>query len=142
LLAIGPLGIVAAGAGIRGSRKLRERFARARESANTVAGRELGEARRAEDLRQTASHVERALVAAIEGKTSLRARGILREELCAKLEAAGVAAEVASEIKSLLDACDEVRFTGEADSESADLVTRAETVLRALGRRGESRSAA
>lgn len=142
LLMLGPAIIVIGTASARGGRKLRERLARARESASTVAARELGEAKRAPDLGAIAGHVERALIAAIESKTGLRARGILREKLPGELEGAGIAPEVASELAALLDACDEIRFTHESDIETGDLVARAESALAALAKRGPTRSAA
>jgi hypothetical protein len=139
LLLVGPFAVVLTGGAARALRQLRERALRSRSSAGSIASRELAGARRAADLREQASHVERALVAAIEAATGLRARGILRAELAHELVARGVAGDVADDIRALLDACDDVRFTGQADdAEAADLPTRAESAIKALAKRGAS----
>lgn len=140
LLVAGPLGLVLGGGAARLGRRVAERARRARESASTVAGRALSEAQRAEDLRQAASHVERAVIAAIEAATGLRARGVLRAELPAELEAAGIDEKTARELTDLLDACDQVRFTGgEPNGRDAELVSRAAAVTKKLGKQGNGR---
>jgi hypothetical protein len=136
LLALGPLGVALTGGGIRAARRLHERALKARGSAGSIASRELAGARRAGDLRDVASHVERALVAAIEASTGLRARGILRAELADALAERGVASEAADEIRALLDVCDDIRFTRQAGhAAERDLPTRAEAAIKALTKR-------
>ncbi len=68
------------------------------------------------DLRALASSLERALHEAIEAKTGLKSRAVLRDKLTAKLEEAGLGA-LSVQARDLLDRCDSVRFVGDgADS--------------------------
>ena len=70
-----------------------------------------------------------------EGATGLRARAVLKSELSSRLAAHGMGASLAAEIVTLLERCDDLRFTGSSGSQSSeDLVEGAASIVRSLGR--------
>lgn len=99
------------------AKALRQRIAQKRGSLSTAQDQALAQlsaAARAGEVAAAANAAERALVIAIERSTSLKARGVLKTELAARLTAAGVAPDVAERAASQLARCDELRFAGEA----------------------------
>jgi BatD DUF11 like domain len=138
LVALTPLGVALTGQSVTYAGRLRRRLAEKRQSHATTASRALSDARSAADsgeLAKTASAAERAVIAAIEGATGLKARAVLRAELRSELEKHGVAADLAERTAELLQQADDARFTGAAsDTAANDLVERASAIVRALGR--------
>lgn len=66
------------------------------------------------EVATTAGAAERALFLSIEKGSGIKARGILKAQLAAALEAAGVGPQLAEHARDLLARCDELRFAGEA----------------------------
>ena len=107
------LGFASSDLAKRLGRRLRER----RDSVATALDEALGQlalAASKSDTTAAASAAERALFLSIQKGTGIKARGILKSELAAALEAAGVTPAVAASARDLLARCDELRFAGEA----------------------------
>ena len=138
LLAFGPAAVLVSRAGSHLGRSLRRRWRERQQAHQAVAARALrqaGEAARGGDVGSTASLVERALFTALEGAVGLRARAVLREELGARLQAAGLPEELTQQAVALLEDADAVRFTGDEPALSAaELVRRAVELVDRLGR--------
>jgi oxygen tolerance protein BatD len=83
-------------------------------TAQEQALSQLTSAVRAGDAAASANAAERALFVAIERATLLKARGVLKKDLPARLTQAGVRRELAERAAELLGRCDELRFAGEA----------------------------
>jgi hypothetical protein len=117
-----------------------QRWARARsEAKDAVATRMIGQAAQAAERGDTASAagaVERAVYLAIEAATGLKARAVLRHDLCGELMRQGVPESVASGLVELLDECDGARFVNTSSGRSAadGLVARAEELVKQLAR--------
>lgn len=107
------LGFALVDAGRLVQRRLRERRG-SLAAALDVALAQLARAASGTDASATASASERALFTSIEQGTGLKARGILKAELPAALQARGVEPDLAARAGALLDHCDELRFAGEA----------------------------
>ena len=108
------------GAGLVGG-GLRRRRQSARGAAQSKVREALADARAAEksgDVKALAGSIERAVHGAIEAKTSIVSRGVLRENLGAELEGAGTPKEVADEVGSTLALCERIRFSPDVDSEA------------------------
>jgi len=137
-LILAPAAVVLTSAGSSASRRLKERLRQKRESREREAARALSEAASAAndgELAAAASAAERALIASIEDVTGLKARGLLRAELVGELEARGVPEQLSRDLKSLLDDCDNVRFTGSGAATNAqELASRAAGLVRSLSR--------
>jgi len=136
-LVLAPLGVVLTSIGTRAGRRLRERARARRESHSTLAARALADARRAaanSDAKTAAAASERAIIAAIDGAIGLKARAVLKQELPKELEAGGVPEKVAQDVAALLAECDDARFTGSSEAAAAELVARADEVVRALSK--------
>jgi hypothetical protein len=145
LLACGPLSVVVAAGAIHAGSSLGERWRSQRESLTTQAGKALAEAQRAGrggDTAAAASAGERALFLTLEAATGIKARGVLRDELRAKLQQVPVAEQLIDQIGDLLDVCDAVRFTGASDTAPAELVKRTEDCVRRVKRIAPRRRAA
>ena len=141
-LAAGPLGVI----GLRGATRLggslRSRWQARRQAHQTRANLALREAQAAlerNEAAQAASAVERAVHLAIEAKAELRARGVLRDELAATLEARGISSDSAKEAVLLLDACDALRFTSSETIPPRALVDRASQLFPPPSLRGQAR---
>jgi len=138
-LLLAPTSVVLTGGGAAAARRLRQRTQARRESHASAVARALAEARKAaRDGKPggVAAAVERAIVASIEDATGLKARGILRDDLEAELRNGGVEEDAAREARSILDACDGIRFTTSSGNAPADeLVTRTSALTQRLGRR-------
>ncbi|MBN2193502.1 MAG: BatD family protein [Polyangiaceae bacterium] len=134
------------GAAVRGLGEIKQRWTRREPSARTMALRDLTAARRAvaNDPATVAGACERALLRAISEVAGFPARGVLRAELGQRLVAAGLDGDLADRVAALLGGLDEVRFTGVSGGDAADLVERADAIVRALftlrprGREGAS----
>jgi len=112
-----PLSTLLGFALVDATRSLKKRLSEKRGSLATAqqqALAQLATAARTGDVAAAASAAERALVFAIERATALKARGVLKTELPARLTAAGVPSELAASAAALLARCDELRFAGEA----------------------------
>ncbi len=137
-LALAPLGVVLAGAGHRVGSRLSTHWRQKSRSHVSLAREALADARAAlkkQDAARAANLSERAVLLAVEAATALRARAVLKSELGGELTARGVDPAVAEDIVTLLEHCDDLRFTGDADALGAEaLVERAATVVRSLGR--------
>lgn len=134
-LLAGPLGVVATSGSIRVGKRIGERMKARRSSHRTLAQQALDEAAtaaRAGDGAGAASAVERAVFTAVEAAVGLKARAVLRPDLPAELEQAGLSADAAREIVAVLESCDGLRFTGEAAHAPSDLVERAGALVRRL----------
>lgn len=133
-LLFAPLSVVVTQGSVRAGKKISERLKARRASHETLAEQALGEARAAardDDAGRAASAVERAVVIGVEAATGVKARGVLRSDLAGTLEQRGLDAAAASEIATLLDACDAVRFTG-AGPTAAALTERAGGIVKRL----------
>jgi hypothetical protein len=86
------------------------------------------EAARSGDHAASANATERALFVAIEARFGIKPRAMLRDELRLALEGQGLPASGANACIALLEACDSLRFTGDATS-ADDLLTSAEAWL-------------
>lgn len=137
-LLLAPLSVVVAGAGRHFGRRLSSKLSAHRQSHGSLADRALGEARAAlskADPGAAASSSERAVILAVQGATGLAARAVLKSELLRELGERGLSAELSTEVVSLLEHCDDVRFTGGLEQVGAEeLVERAAKLVRALGR--------
>ncbi len=135
---LAPLGVVVAGAGQRFGKRLAARWRLKAESHASLAQQALSDARAAlkqRDAAAAASQAEKAVLLAVEGATGLRARAVLKSDLGSSLAAHGVGAPLAADIVTLLERCDDLRFTGSAGSQSSeDLVEGAASIVRSLGR--------
>jgi hypothetical protein len=153
LLALGPVGVVIAGAGVRAGRAFRVHLAARRQSAENQVGLALDDARRsmesapAEDATQSAARAagaaERAIVLCIEAAVGLKARAFVREQLGRELTSKGVEASLAADIVALLNELDTLRFTGDGAGTAAQqgLVERTSEIVRRLNRMKPRRSA-
>jgi hypothetical protein len=106
-------------------------------SLTSASRRALGEARAAAargEKAAVAGAVERALYTAVEDRLGLKARAVLRPELSQKLVKAGAEPALASEIVSLLDACDGLRFSSSDASEAKSAIERVARVIAQLPR--------
>ena len=137
LLGAGPLAVLA----LRGTtllgRSLRDRWRARRDAHQTRANLALREAQAAAERNEpaaAASAVERAVHLAIEARLDLRARGVLRNELAATLEARGISSDSAAETVALLEACDTLRFTSDDALTPHALVDRASRLVLGLHR--------
>jgi hypothetical protein len=137
-LLFAPLGVVVLGASRRVGRRLAAKLSTERQSPSSRAARALAEARAAlsaGDGGAAASQSESAVLIAVEGATGLRARAVLKQELTGELRERGLKEALARDVVSLLEACDDLRFTGESDAGAAGaLVERAAKIVKALGR--------
>jgi hypothetical protein len=136
-----PLAVVATSLGSSGVRRLRGRFAARRKSTERGIDQAMSEARIAQrgDTRSNAlGPLERAMYLAIERVTGLKARALLLDDVPAALEARGLSADLALEIKSVLALVEATRFAPDA----VDAVTpsvrllfeKIEPLVRRLGR--------
>jgi hypothetical protein len=112
-----PALVAMAGAGLSLGATLKKRLADAKAGAPRLsleALRAADEAAARDEVATTASAVERALFLGIEASTGLRARAFLREDLTRALTDAGLPEALRQRTLSLLDACENARFTGKA----------------------------
>jgi hypothetical protein len=113
-LLFAPLGVVFAGGALslasRARARLRERGASLGAQLETA----LREARElsARDVQGSVAAVERALFLAIEIKLNLKARAILKSELCTALVQRGLPSARADALAQILEDCDTLRFVG------------------------------
>jgi hypothetical protein len=90
----------------------------AKTSPTALAARALRDAENAErggDAKALAAAIERALYAASEAATGLKGRGVLLQELAARLEERGVAPELARSLQATLVICERARFDPHSD---------------------------
>lgn len=133
LLLLAPLAVVLTGLGVRGGVALRRRLQARQQAHGTRIAGALNEARAAlaNDQAAAVGHAERAVFSAIEAKTGVKARAVLRTELESVLVAHGIHDELAAETRAYLDECDALRFTGVSEGASpGELVSRAETLVK------------
>jgi hypothetical protein len=138
LLLVGPVAVLAGAGLVRAGKRARERWGARRDTPLRRALGELeaaAELARANDLAGTSAAAERALHLALEGATGLKARGVLRSELAATLQARGLTRETADEVVSLLESLELARLVqGQAEGEARTLLTRTETLVQSLVR--------
>jgi hypothetical protein len=131
-----PLAVVSGSLIGRTARIVRARLAARRTSSARSVEHALDQARAAmkrNDAGAAAAALDRAMHTAIEAATGVRSRGILIEQLPAALEAAGIAKDLATEVKEVLSAVDAARFTPDSSDPLSALVVRAEKAAAALG---------
>lgn len=135
---LAPLGVVLAGAGRSLGKRLSVRLREREASHGSLAARALADAREAlakSDEAGAATASERAVLLALEGATGLAARAVLKSELAEKLAEHGLASGLVDDIVVLLERCDDLRFTGgEVEGGAADVVARAQTIVKAIAR--------
>jgi hypothetical protein len=136
LLLVGPLSVLGGAGLLRAGKRLRSRWGANRETPARRAMSELLAAKahsQAGDLPSTSAACERALHFALEGATGLKARGLLRSELAAALEARGIAANTAKQVVGTLEVLELSRFVqGQAESEASALFARSEALVQSL----------
>lgn len=106
-------------------------------AASTRARKALDDALAAEargDRRAAASAVERALVVAVEGATSIKIRALLSHEVQPALEAAGLPSDRVAAVVELLAVCEHERFQPGEKEASEPLSARAKPLIEALSR--------
>jgi hypothetical protein len=138
-LALGatPLGVIGLFGATRLAGSLRVRWQARQQAHQTRANLALREAHAAVERNEAAAAataVERAVHLAIEARADLRARGVLRDELAATLEARGIPGDSAKEAVALLEACDALRFTSDETIAPRALVDRASQLVSGLHR--------
>lgn len=137
LLAIGPLGLVITGSMVRAGRWLSAKSKKARRDPKRVVATLIKEAAgllKSGHAEAAIPKVEKAILSAIEGRTGLKARGVLRTELVAELVARGIPEPLGRECSDLLDECDRARFIGTSGGLDPSVVERAERAVEHLGR--------
>jgi hypothetical protein len=115
LLGLAPISVLGLAGSLRLGRRLSERYKTRKKSAATLASRALAAAERAltaGDATRAASDMERAIFAAVEASTGVKARGVLRERLADELTEHGLSADTAERITELLAHAEAARFTG------------------------------
>jgi hypothetical protein len=137
-LLVGPLLITGGTAAARLGSRARRRRGRQSSSADARVRQALDAAtmaiRKGESAR-AAVELERALYAAVEGATGVKARALLRSELPRTLAAAGLDAEFAARLAGLLDECERARFEGAVDgSDAARLLRTTKDAISELGK--------
>lgn len=134
-----PGAVVLTSTSTRGWQRARERIALRRTSHASIAQRALADASAAaakKDVPLTAAAAERAIFAAIESATGLKARAVLRGDLEAELVSRDILADTAREVIGLLERCEQVRFTGDTSAATADeIVDRSSKLVRTLARK-------
>lgn len=138
LLAAGPLAFAATSSTVRLGRRLRKSWRRRREDPSKLPAKLLGEARELEKRgrpHEAVAALEKAVFAAIEQATGLRARGVLRSELAHALAARGVTEPLGQQLAELLEACEAARFTGGGRGSGPSLTERAASAIAELGTR-------
>jgi hypothetical protein len=142
-LAAGPASVLLLRGGLKGGRALVARWRARKKSLEHRVSVALADAKRADaaqDLAGAANALERALYLAIENATGLRARGLLRGELEARLEAEGLPRALGQALHGLLQDCDALRYTGSRGEAGSDWVERAEKAVAELSRFTRGRS--
>lgn len=136
-LAAGPLGVLVIDQAARAGGRLRQRRRDKKVSSQHQALVALKEARSQAktDIGAASSSIERAVVQALEASTGVKARGVLRDELVSKLEAAGLDPELAEQARRILDRCDDLRFAGSSEGATSSLIDEAGTLVKALLKR-------
>jgi len=142
VLAGSPLSVALFGLVWAFGRRVRRSVHGWRESLDRKAKEALQEAKRSMvrgDHADAASAMERAVHAGIESATSLKSRGILRDDLGGALRDEGVPDDTANEAVGLLAALEDFRFDPSAGKEEADaLIQRARELLRAVAKHRRS----
>src|SRR5690606_1042611 len=107
-----PLGVVLTDGALRLVALLKRRASARKGDPRMLAEAALNEASRLPqgEAAKAPPLVERALFLAIEAGTGIKARALLRSELRAALERAGVPADRAAAVVALLDECETARF--------------------------------
>jgi len=138
LLFFGPLGVIAS-IGLKSlASAINAKFTRRRDSVKRRTGTQMATCRQLlanGNAPAAASALEKALVLAIEAATSIRARGIVRDELASTLTTAGLGQTDADAIVETLNVCDAVRFTGSEPQLLARAIDRAQPLIDSLCRR-------
>lgn len=145
MLLSAPLLVVLVLAGSRVVRRARERRAETKLSAAKLARQALSEAAKADkadDAKELAAAVERAVHHAIDEAVGLKSRGVLLSELPTELEERGVTSERAAQAHRLLEECESMRFAPDAsEGERGDLRSRARELVDGLLRDAKKASA-
>ncbi|HWO14782.1 MAG TPA: BatD family protein [Polyangiaceae bacterium] len=138
LFGLGP-GLVLGSAGALSLAGRVRRRRSAREGAlATQAARALGEARHAlaaDDVRGAVAGVERALYAAVEQATLVKARAVLRADLPGELGRAGLPSELGERVAAALDACGQLRFAASDPGRAQHVLGDVEGLVKQLVRR-------
>lgn len=126
-----PTAVVVGSAGLRAlSHLTTARRARAASPRRRAEG-ELALARRVGGSERLAA-IDRAIFQAIEGATLVKARGVLRGSLAARLTEAGLSGELAAQAVALLELTESARFAGNAGEHEA--LERAARLVATLAR--------
>ena len=118
--------------------RVRRRLAAREGALATLAARALGEAREAlarGDVQAAVAGIERALYAAVEQATAIKARAVLRGDLSRELGRAGLPTELGESVAALLDACGQLRFAGSEPGRARAVLGDAEGLVKQLVRR-------
>ena len=84
-----------------------------------LAKRALAEAKSADDPKDAAAAVERALHLAIEAASGIKSRGVLQADLEDKLAEAGLDEQLAAQAVAVLGRCSALRFDPAPDEDAA-----------------------
>lgn len=136
LLLLSPLMVWAAGGVQRLGRAWRRRSRQQQRSWQRQVDAELAAAKQAlarDPETNVGAQLERALLATIEGTTSIRGRGLLRSQLAEALASAGVPSTASEEAVALLQAFEEGRF-GAHTIPASDLLKRTRLLVREFKR--------
>lgn len=138
LLAAPPLLVTAVSAGSRAARKARARRAEIKGSPAALSQKALAEAVEAEkqgDARALAAAIDRAVHLGIEAASGLKSRGVLLADLPAELTARKLPAGFGERARSVLSACEAVRFEPSPEAaRTRDLLAQARALLADLGK--------
>jgi hypothetical protein len=132
----GPLLVLAVDGARRATRALRERMSREKSTPAATSMAALTEATtrvKAGDARGAAASIERALVAIVDGATSIKLRGLLRDEVVPTLTKAGVSSDDAKQIATLLGQCEAWRFESDK-APTLDDIKRTQDLSARLGK--------
>ena len=127
-LLLAPFGVVFAGGALSLATRTREKLRERGASLSAQLDAALREARElaARDTQGSVAAVERAVFLAIELKSNLKARAILKSELRATLIERGLPSSRADALVRILEDCDALRFVGaESGVDPVELAQRA-----------------
>lgn len=128
-----PLGVAALQLAAGAAATVRRRRRDKKDSPAVLAKRAIADAKGEHGTKDAAAAVERAIHLALEARTGLKTRGILRADLENELTEAGLEPERAAEAIDLLDRCSTLRFEPDPDeSAGSDLVEGGRRFIKAL----------
>ncbi|MFO0661726.1 MAG: BatD family protein [Polyangiaceae bacterium] len=136
LLLGGPLLVLAFDAATRASKLIRERSSQNKETPAAIAMTSLDEAQarlKSNDARSAIGMLERAVFSAVEARTGVKLRGLLRTEMKPAMKKAGIDDDLANEIERMLERTDGWRFQS-TDGPSLDDVKSTRDLVARIGK--------